>query len=90
MLDLMTRSLSHFLSSLRMQLGLAVEVGWPDPRRDADEDWPEGMWEELRIARARRSFMLGTSQIGEALPTISAFSVIRGLEELKAELRGDS
>ena len=80
---------TDFLSYLRMQLGVAVEVGWPDPRRDADEDWPEGMWEELRMPNSLRGMRAGPAYTGEEIPTTSAFSTIRGVEKLKAELRGE-
>jgi hypothetical protein len=89
MLDLMTRSLSHFLSSLRMQLGLAAEVGWPDPRRDADEDWPEGMWEELRPPNGLRAMSVGPAYTGELVPTTTAFFVIRGVDKLRHEFKDE-
>jgi hypothetical protein len=85
----MMRSFAEFFASLRAQLGVAAAVGWPDPRRDADEDWPEGMWEELRSRNGLRGLSVGPAFTGEIVPSTSAFFVIRGVDKLRHEFKDD-
>jgi hypothetical protein len=83
------RSFAEFVASLRAQLGVAAAVGWPDPRRDADEDWPEGMWEDQGLPMGLRGYGVGPSYTGRLGDVPPLFCEPRGTEALRRELFDD-